>query len=122
MKYFNGKGKYQKQYNKFYDLLVPTTGAAETNVGEVLRAASRLYYEMFNNGNCNSYDDETNGVTDFYKGFIVTIVKHVGEKIKPTMEKIKEIITQDAVFNEFQNEAYDTMIDMVMEFLLNDFK
>lgn len=52
--YWNGNGKHQEAYNKLFEELVPATGEATTEAGELLRIASRFYYEWFNNGNCNA--------------------------------------------------------------------
>ena len=48
--YWNGNGKHQATYAAQWDELVPATGKAGTMQGEVLRAASRLYYRWFNDG------------------------------------------------------------------------
>lgn len=53
--YWNGKGKYSKEYNEMFDKLVPSRGDATTQIGQVLRACSNLYYEYYNNGNCNVF-------------------------------------------------------------------
>ena len=55
--YWNGTGKHQEEYDKLYSKLVPSSGSSETLNGELLRAASRLYHENFNNGNCNAKSD-----------------------------------------------------------------
>lgn len=52
--YSNSNGKYQEQYDKLYKELVPIEGQAETLNGELIRAISRLFYEYYNNGNCNA--------------------------------------------------------------------
>lgn len=56
--YWDGSGAYQEEYNTLYDEMVPASGHAETKVGEVLRAVSRLGYEYYNNGNCNACETE----------------------------------------------------------------
>ena len=48
--YWNENGKHQATYAAQWDELVPATGKAGTMQGEVLRAASRLYYRWFNDG------------------------------------------------------------------------
>lgn len=48
--YWNENGKYQKEYNKLYNSLVPDTGNCNTLEGEMLRATSRIYYRYFNDG------------------------------------------------------------------------
>lgn len=55
--YWNGKGKYSKEYNEMFERLVPSRGDAPTQIGQVLRACSNLYYEYYNNGNCNIFEE-----------------------------------------------------------------
>jgi hypothetical protein len=54
--YWNKKGKYQTEYNTLFEKLVPVKGSSKTTNGELLRIASKLYYEFYNNGNCNSVE------------------------------------------------------------------
>ena len=49
-KYWNKQGKYSKEYEKLHNELVPGMGKADTIEGEVLRAASKIYYRHFNDG------------------------------------------------------------------------
>ena len=48
--YWNGNGRHQELYNAQWGELVPDLGKAGSLQGEVLRAASRLYYRRFNDG------------------------------------------------------------------------
>ena len=48
--YWNGKGKYEKEYHELFNRLVPLQGKADTEAGEVLRRISILYYDLYNNG------------------------------------------------------------------------
>ena len=50
MSYWNRTGKHQEEYDKLYDAIVPNSGNSDTVEGEMLRAASRLYYRYFNDG------------------------------------------------------------------------
>ena len=52
--YWNDTGLYQKEYDDFYNELVPSSNEAETNHGELIRCISRLTYDYYNNGNCNA--------------------------------------------------------------------
>ena len=51
--YWNDKGKYQKQYDELFPLLVPDEGMAATYHGEVLRCIANVYYDVYNNGGGN---------------------------------------------------------------------
>lgn len=55
--YWNNTGKYQKEFDALYARFVPPVGRASNDVGEMLRIASNLNYELFNNGGCNAYED-----------------------------------------------------------------
>ena len=57
--YWDSNGAYQKEYDELYDKLVPPQGDSETIHGELIRCASRFFYEYCNNGNCNAVDIET---------------------------------------------------------------
>ena len=48
--YWNGKGQLSKEYNELYAKLVPDQGPADTIEGEVLRAASKIVYRHYNDG------------------------------------------------------------------------
>jgi len=51
--YWNENGVYNNEYHELYKKLVPDMGEAETIEGELIRSVSRLYWDYFNNGNCN---------------------------------------------------------------------
>lgn len=55
--YWNHQGLHQKLYIKLMAELVPEAGDAETPHGEVLRLASNLYYDLYNNGGCNIHHE-----------------------------------------------------------------
>lgn len=55
--YWGNNGAYQEEYDRLYEELVPAQGAATTTNGELIRAASRLAYDYYNNGNCNARED-----------------------------------------------------------------
>lgn len=59
--YWDNNGLYQEDYDRLYDSLVPAEGMAETLFGEVVRAASRLSYEYYNNGNWNARKESLEG-------------------------------------------------------------
>lgn len=79
--YWAGKGQLQKEYDALYNELVPSMGAADTIQGEVLRAASKIVYRHYNDGDefnqasfdqlkpyigdVTSYDDLAHKATEF---------------------------------------------------------
>lgn len=52
-KYWQNKGKFQTQLEQLREKLVPNEGKCKTMHGELLRAISSLYYDVYNNGYCN---------------------------------------------------------------------
>lgn len=48
--YWNDNGRYEKLFVKMWDELIPEDGSCESLQGEVLRAANRLYYRWYNDG------------------------------------------------------------------------
>ena len=65
--YWGGTGKYQDQYSKLYDKLVPSEGKSDTVEGELLRAVGKIIYRHGNDG-----DNFSNGSYEW-------IEKHVGK-------------------------------------------
>lgn len=50
--YWNKNGKYQKEYNKLWEL-VPNKGYTDNKYINALIAISKWYYDLYNNGCCN---------------------------------------------------------------------
>ena len=57
--YWNSNGKHQTAYEEL-SKIVPSSGPAGTIEGEMLRAATRLYYDYYNNGFCNNTSGAVN--------------------------------------------------------------
>ena len=52
--YWNSNGMYQADYEVLAQKLLPGNGKTGTIEGEMLRAATKLYYDYYNNGMCNN--------------------------------------------------------------------
>jgi hypothetical protein len=59
--YWDRKGRYQAEYEQMVADLMPAEGACDTLAGELIRAATRLTYDFYNNGMCNN----TTGAINF---------------------------------------------------------
>ncbi|HEV7692649.1 MAG TPA: ankyrin repeat domain-containing protein [Hyphomonadaceae bacterium] len=46
-------GKWEDQHQALWELLVPSSGAAPTVQGEVIRASGRIHFELYHNGGVN---------------------------------------------------------------------
>ena len=53
--YWEGKGKYQKAYDYFWNKWVPKSGKSSNPWGELLRMVALVYYRRYNDG--DSYGD-----------------------------------------------------------------
>ena len=51
--YWDNEGKYQAEYSKAWEQLIPAQGEADDGWPEALRAISRIGYDYYNNGFCN---------------------------------------------------------------------
>ena len=88
--YWNGKGRYQKEYEEMYDKLVPSNGEADTVIGELLRKSSRSYYRFYNDGDVKSF------------GFFIA-ARPYEKKIKAEMSNSNEYDTWKELLKEFRN-------------------
>lgn len=53
-RYWDNNGKYEKEAEKLMKL-VPESGPAKTLKGEIFRAATKIYYDYYNNGFGNEW-------------------------------------------------------------------
>jgi hypothetical protein len=56
--YWNSTSPYFAEYQEFWNELVPGDGPADTAEGELLRMATRIMYDYYNNGFGNSRKEE----------------------------------------------------------------
>ena len=57
--YWDNQGKFQEQYNQLLDAL-PHYGKGSTKASEIFRAATKLYYDFYNNGMVNNTSGAAN--------------------------------------------------------------
>lgn len=117
--FWNNNHPLQSLYNELYDSLVPSHGSAETLAGEVIRAATKLYYDYYNNGLCNN----VTGAVDFlnkhidiidydYVWSVVTINEFFdGNKFEDVLEKIVENAVEFASKEENQIPNNDNLFN-----------
>lgn len=113
MKYWNNEGTYQADYTRLANELMPASGAADTLGGELIRAATRLYYDAFNNGFCNN----TSGAMNFLRQYLP-----MSDKALKAAQLI-EPCTNTGGYSDLTDDveaALDTLIDSTVEFILNN--
>jgi hypothetical protein len=109
--YWDGKGKHQAQYNRLVKLM-PAMGKCDTVAGEIVRAASRIGHDLYNNGMGNN----TSGSLNY--------LLHVGAL--DAARKLYDAIypyTRGALYEgRYNGDAFqlavEQMIDTAIEFVL----
>jgi hypothetical protein len=119
--YWGENGAYQSSYDSFWDKLVPSSGYAPTIHGEMIRSASRLFYEYCNNGNGNALDRrmetchncEGCGYEEFYDGD-----EEDGEEECRTEDCSSCDGRGECEEEVFITEYYQEMVDFLLEFMV----
>lgn len=102
MKYWTEQGKYQAEADQLQTLL-PPAGACATHKGEIWRAATKIYYDYFNNGFGNDWREPA--------AFLINSVT--------LSQEIYDILYDHAAGNtaDAYDKEMDLMIDQVIEHL-----
>ena len=104
--YWNGRGKHQKEYDALKDRLVPAVGSADTHAGELLRCIGNLYYERYNNGDCNDLSEEhdylvdagfkTKHLTDSqFEGLTDSVIEEVMKLSENNLQKLERYVREE---------------------------
>lgn len=116
-KYWAHKGRFQKLVERYQtdgaEPLYPLRGHAPTYHGEVLRLATKIYYDIYNNGGCNLD-------ADHFKGY-ARVVYGALESLEPfaTKLKIKDFeykLCKFTVGKNKDNRFNDEVIDVILKF------
>ena len=107
--YWSGTGTYQADYTRLVELM-PGSGNADTLAGELVRACTRLAYDLYNNGMGNN----TSGA--------VNMLRSKGAIDAATHATIYPL-TRGAIYNGSYNGdsfqlAVESAIDQTIEFIL----
>ena len=118
--YFGGGGKYQKEYDEFYDVLEPIWDEVEAYWGKVFISACNIYYENYNNGNSNtvldgevvaSFENDLARLSDYFS------MRH-NQVAVDIVKKIYHIYLYEYGYNEYNDEVFEALIDNVVVELL----
>lgn len=111
MKYWNNQGTYQTEYQSLYDELVPSEGKCDSVAGELIRAASRLYYDAYNNGFLNN----TSGAYNYLVKYLLPLSLNQVE-----LSNALDIIKHECNTGSYSfickdtNKALDLIVDEVV--------
>ena len=107
--YWNNAGKYQADYDRLL-LLMPSMGQCDTVAGELIRSASRLGYDFYNNGMGNN----TSGAANF-------LLRHRAidtETHQIIYEYTRGLIYRGGYAGDSLQRAIESMVDQTIEFIL----
>jgi hypothetical protein len=104
--YWNGNGRYQADYNRLVELM-PLMGKCDTVAGELIRAASRLGHDFYNNGMGNNtsgavnfllhkgaIDDETHNTIYEYTRGLIYGGHYEGDRFQVAMEHMVDSVIE----------------------------
>ena len=127
--YWDNNGKYQEQYDKAWEQLIPAQGEAEDGWPEALRAISRIGYDYYNNGFCNLWkmweeydgDEHYNDyvMDSYYEGLLDYLKSHIPSDLHWDLH----YFVQDAQgYGNWSDQAgaIDRVIDYIMEQIIED--
>lgn len=124
--YWNNQGKFQAQYDYVWEHLVPECGSSDNEHVEAIRCIGRLYYEYYNNANCNTYDsrsveDETGEyyvyeIREHYKKMVRTIEDYLNLPFSFCIEdsELANVIKPLEINDYLVGEYLERLIDQVL--------
>lgn len=110
--YWNNKGRFQAEYNQMSKDLMPAMGKADTVAGELIRAVSKLGYDLYNNGMGNN----TSGAANY--------LREQGAIDRDTFKTIYEYTRGRLYKGRYQGDslqvAIERAVDMTVEMILRN--
>lgn len=105
--YWYENGKYQKQWDRLIKLM-PQSGNSHVLAGELIRAANKLCYDMYNNGMCNN----TSGAINF-------LLKHgaISKELHSELHEDTRVAVY-ATLSGVKLSAMEDIIDSTIEYIM----
>ena len=115
MLYIEFKGRYQKEYDELFDLLVPQRGEADSVQGELVRAVRKLERDFYRNGSANFFPNYQALATYLRNKLCLKSIfdTEIIEQIKEDVEIMKR---HGRGFTGEDEGCYDRMTDRVVEY------
>lgn len=118
MLYLRFKGRYQKEYDALFDLLVPRSGQSESVQGELVRAIRKLESDYKRNGSANFFHS--------YRSLATLLRRRLRLKSLFDAVTIRQIGADIALMREHgrgrslnysdSEDCYDRITDRVVEY------
>ena len=102
--YWNNQGKFQKQYDYYYNKLVPPEGDADNSIGNLIRIVSKIYYRKFNDG--DSYYDLVDDMPSLYD---LTKIEGIDSRF---IDRLETILSYD------NDQDYEDFVDKAMRYVI----
>ena len=111
--YFDGTGKFQSDYDRLWDKLVPSKGDAVTQHGEAIRAIGRFSHDIYNNGGGNIHAQDSGWGMDEYYGKLASHLENFmsDERLYNRLSSIARAAGQDW---EHTAELFEPIMDSVV--------
>jgi hypothetical protein len=119
MHYYHCKGRYDDEYEKLWQQLVPASGQAATVQGELVRVIGRLTDEFYRNGNGN-WNLGYRRFTNFLHRHLLddtVFAAHALAEIKEDIEMIRRLGSNKENSYDFKasEDAFDRVTNRVVE-------
>jgi len=107
--YWNGDGKFQEQYDYFYEKLVPSSGDCSTAQGELIRRISKVYYRRYNDGDL--YDDA-------YFPISYEALSKIGPIDKDFVCSVDRALSLDYNEGPFKDSTLEIQVNRIMTYVM----
>ena len=120
--YWDNEGKYQEQYSKAWEKLIPFHGEAEDGWPEALRSISRIGYDYYNNGFCNlwrTWDDGDTTMDSYYESMVEYLHGHLPSDM---YKELNDFLHDAKGYGNWSDQAgvIDRIIDHIIEGIMED--
>lgn len=116
MQFWNDTHPLSGDYDRLFNQLVPASGCADTLAGEVLRAASRINYDHYNNGSCNN----STGAWNFLDSVMTPLMLMSGQKdrvadMNRALLTVKPYMNSNGPQPSFDEQDVNESMDIIAE-------
>jgi len=117
MRFWNHTHKLSQISEKIQERLIPAMGSCSTLAGELLRAASRIYYDHYNNGSCNNVTGAWNFLEDEGSRYINEHLQSstTNDAFERAMAIVRPYTNCDAPYVDFKNAQLNDALDTIVE-------
>lgn len=134
LSFWDGNHPMMDEFKYLFDELVPDSGEADTEDGELIRAASRLFHEFCNNGNgnaairCSSYDEDGDEdgegdlkLAEFYREWLDMM--DAIPALAFSSRRVRDLILDESIhgsyrYSDAEMDVYNSLTEAVLMFVI----